>query len=241
MQCNESDNQPEACVFTSASGQSLPYLRLKPIDYDPSRRYPLVIYYHGAGQRGSDNRQHWTNGVEVFAAPENRKKHPCFFIAPQCPLGQQWVDASWALDRHTMPLEPSRPLRLSFELIDSMQAEFAVDAERVYVTGISMGGFGTWDAIARDPGRFAAAVPVCGGGDEATSDVIKSIPIWAFHGADDLVVKTDRSRNMIAALRATGGQPRYTEYPNVAHNSWVNAYREPALLDWLFSQSKATR
>jgi predicted peptidase len=127
-------------------------------------------------------------------------------------------------------------MAMVIELIAKIEKEFPIDRSRIYVTGLSMGGYGTWDLIARFPHRFAAAVPVCGGGDPETASQIKHIPLWAFHGALDNVVPPGQSRVMVRALQDAGGTPGYTEYPDVKHDSWVYAFREPHLLPWLFNQ-----
>jgi predicted peptidase len=123
-------------------------------------------------------------------------------------------------------------------LVESMLKDLSIDPKRIYITGLSMGGYGTWDLIGRRPDLFAAAVPVCGGGDEGIAHTIKDIPVWAFHGAKDTAVKVSRTRNMIAALEKVGAKPRYTEYPDVAHDSWSLAYEDPELFRWLFAQAK---
>lgn len=130
-------------------------------------------------------------------------------------------------------------MKLVLELIASLQKEYRIDPKRLYITGLSMGGYGTWDVLARYPDLFAAAVPICGGGDESTAARIAKIPIWAFHGALDTAVKVERSRNLIAALEKAGGKPLYTEYPDEAHASGVPAYRAPVMMEWLFAQKKA--
>ena len=157
---------------------------------------------------------------------------------PQCPLDTRWVDTDWTLDAHEIPKEPSQTLQLAHDLLLQTLDKFQIDSSRIYVTGLSMGGFAVWDIIARYPDLFAAAIPICGGGDVNTVETIKNIPIWAFHGKQDRVVKPQRSRNMIMSLRQSGAKPKYTEYPNVAHGSWKPAYEEPNLLEWLFAQKK---
>jgi predicted peptidase len=228
----------EKTTYKDAAGKVLRYRLLKPDSYDPKKSYPLVVFLHGAGERGDDNAKQLIHGVAEFAKPENRKLYPCFLVAPQCPAGQKWSDVDWGADSHKMPQEPSEPARLVLELIASMQKDYTVDKKRIYITGLSMGGFGTWDLIARKPDLFAAAVPVCGGGDEATATTIAKLPIWAFHGAKDRVVKPSRSVNMIDAIKNAGGHPKYTEYPNIGHDSWVRAYQDPEMMKWLFSQKK---
>ncbi|MFI5379980.1 MAG: prolyl oligopeptidase family serine peptidase, partial [Tepidisphaerales bacterium] len=192
------------------------------------------------GGRGADNigqiRDASPNTAAKFALPKYQEKFPCFVVAPQCPADRKWVDVDWSAASHTMPARPTDELRMAVEVLEQLRKEFPVDGRRIYVTGISMGGYGTWDVIARHPNYFAAAAPICGGGDEATAGRIASIPIWCFHGGKDGAVKPQRSRNMIEALKKAGGQPRYTEYPNEGHGSWVPAYNEADFLPWLFAQ-----
>ncbi|MCA9047007.1 MAG: prolyl oligopeptidase family serine peptidase, partial [Planctomycetaceae bacterium] len=125
------------------------------------------------------------------------------------------------------------------ELLDQLIKTHAIDEDRIYVMGLSMGGYGTWDLLARHPEKFAAGVPICGGGDEKQAAKIKEMPIWVFHGDADTAVKVERSRNMVAAIKEAGGKPKYTEYPGVGHNSWTPAINEPEILPWLFSQKRA--
>ncbi len=227
-----------ADVYKSSDGLTLPYRLLKPKDYDPSKHYPLVAFFHGAGERGNDNQLQLKWGVGIFGDPANREKFPCFVVAPQCPAGKQWVNVPWGDDSEVQPAEPSESLRLAMELIDSIQKKYSIDDKRLYIIGMSMGGYATWDAITRWPEKFAAAVPICGGGDDKQAYKVAKLPLWAFHGAVDPIVKTHRSREMIAAMKKAGGNPKYTEYPNIGHDSWVKAYADPELLPWLFAQSR---
>jgi predicted peptidase len=176
--------------------------------------------------------------VAEFARPENRKSYPCFLIAPQCPKDCKWVDVNWGAATHKTPPKPSDPLRLVLELISVLPKEYSIDEQRIYVTGLSMGGYGTWDLLARRPDLFAAAVPICGGGDETQAAKMARVPVWVFHGARDTVVKPARSRNMVEALKKAGGEPRYTEYPEQGHDSWVPAYKDPEMFRWLFAQKR---
>lgn len=230
----------EAREFKTANAM-LRYRLMQPRNIDEGEKYPLVIFYHGAGERGNDNTKQLVHGMADFASEANRRQYPCFVVAPQCPDGQQWVDTPWTLDAHTMPRHPAPAMQLSLDLLDKLQTEFSIDPARIYVTGLSMGGFGVWDAIQRRPNLFAAAAPVCGGGDVALAKSIAAIPLWAFHGDKDTVVKPRRSRDMIAALKAAGGSPRLTEYPGVGHNSWAATYRDPELHAWLFAQKKQAK
>jgi predicted peptidase len=225
-------------VYRSEGGGELPYRLLTPRDYDASKQYPLVLFLHGAGERGHDNQRQLIHGMRDFLRDEIRGKYPSFVVAPQCPKDEQWVSVPWTADAHTMPREPSTPMRQALELVEKLVKQYSIDEDRVYVTGLSMGGFGAWDAVQRRPDLFAAAAPVCGGGDAAMAEAIAKVPIWAFHGDNDKVVKVKRSRDMIAALKKAGATPRYTEYPGVGHNSWTATYRNPELYAWLFAQRR---
>ena len=215
------------------------YRVLAPADVRPGRRYPVVLFLHGAGERGADNLRQLKYLPAWMAEPAMRDKYPCYLIAPQCREGRQWVDVNWS-DRESSP-QPQRPgadLAAAIAALDAVLEQDACDPERIYLTGLSMGGYGTWDLAARMPDRFAAAVPVCGGGDEKTAPRLVGLPLWAFHGDADKAVPVERSRTMIAALKAAGGSPRYSELPGVGHDSWTPAYRDPAVLEWLFSQRR---
>lgn len=227
--------------FVDAQQAKLPYRLLKPKAVDNGNKYPLVIFLHGAGERGTDNTRQLVHGMADFASDEVMQKYPAFVVAPQCPEGKQWVEVPWSADEHAMPEKPSVPLQQTFELIDQLTKELPVDESRIYITGLSMGGFGTWDAIQRRPRFFAAAAPVCGGGDPAFADNIQHVPVWAFHGDADGAVKVRRSRDMIAALKAAGGSPKYTEYPGVGHDSWTATYRNSEFYAWLFEQKRSPK
>jgi predicted peptidase len=233
----------EKRTFTGASGKVLLYRLLKPEGYDPAGKtsYPLVIFLHGAGERGNDNELQLAEGVMEFAKPEARKKHPAFVIAPQCPEKKSWGNIK-TIDGHLTLLktpEPTESTGLTLELTDALAKEFRIDPKRIYLTGLSMGGFGTWDLLARYPDRFAAAVPICGGGIPDTAASFAKVPIWVFHGAVDPDVGVQLSRQMVDALHKAGGKPGYTEYPGVGHECWEQTYRNPDVLDWLFAQKKS--
>jgi predicted peptidase len=221
----------------------MPYRLLAPRDLSSGARYPLVVFFHGSGERGADNEKQLINGVERFARPESRSQYPCFVLAPQCPthLDNQpimWTGSREEMHRLKLASEPAAPLQTALELIFVIQGKYPIDLDRIYVAGISMGGFAAWEALIRHPRHFAAAIPVCGGGDVTYADSIKHVPVWAFHGAEDPVVPVICSRSMIENLEKAGGAPRYTEYPGVGHNSWDRAYAEPELLSWLFSHKR---
>jgi len=233
----------EARVYANKAGQTLNYRLMIPEGYSESgaQQYPLVLFLHGAGERGDDNVKQLIHGTKDFASEENRRKYPCFVVVPQCPNGKRWVEVDWSADTHKQPQDESISLVLTREVLASLQKQFRIDSQRLYVTGLSMGGYGTWDMVTRTPDVFAAAVPVCGGGDETVAARAVQVPIWAFHGDKDTAVKPERSRRMIAALEQAGGKPKYTEYPGVGHNSWSQTYANPEVLAWLFAQKRPAR
>ena len=228
----------EARTFTAPDGGTLPYRLLRPQNYDPAQKYPLVVLLHGAGERGTDNAAQTKYGAPLFAKPEVRQKYPAFVLVPQCPPDQTWSAVKNWKEPEPYQAEPKAPLKLALGAIDAVEKEFSIDPNRLYVTGLSMGGYGTWDLLSRIPERIAAAVPICGGGDTKRVPVAKGIAIWAIHGMEDTVVPVERSRELVAALQAAGGAPLYSEYPYVKHDSWNNAYGEPELLPWLFAQRR---
>src|SRR5664279_1427060 len=225
--------------YTNSKGDTLNYRLLFP-DADTLRKYPLVIFLHGSGERGSDNDAQLKWGVENFATDQNMMLHPAIVIAPQCPDKMSWSNFSRTKISSEMRLipDPSKPMQLVIELIHQLEKTMPVDTNRIYITGLSMGGFGTYDAIERYPGLFAAAVPVCGGGDITRASSIAHIPIWIFTGAEDAAVNPLFSLDMVEALTRAGAHPGFTQYPEVGHFSWLGAYSDPLMMEWLFRQHK---
>jgi predicted peptidase len=236
----QSDSLFEKHIFITQQKDTLLYRFMRP-PVDTLKKVPLVIFLHGAGERGNDNALQLVNGAKNFATDSIREKYPCFVLVPQCAKIFQWVETDWRLPSHVMPEKPSVYLSRTMLLVDSLIKNLNIDTSRIYITGLSMGGFGTWDAICRWPNKFAAAVPVCGGGDTAKAVIIKDIPIWAFHGEVDKGVMVSRSRNMINAIKRAGGNPKYTEYAGAGHNVWNQTYSDPAMIDWMFSQNKKNK
>ncbi|MCC6353871.1 MAG: dienelactone hydrolase family protein [Verrucomicrobiae bacterium] len=221
-------------TFKDAQGDSLPYRIHVPTQYDKSRKYPLILFLHGAGGRGDDNQAQLNNAqVLRFISDEVAAQQPCIFVAPQCPKGALWSPRR--PDLTASEGEPTKPEMLVLELLDALEKEFSVDPARRYVTGLSMGGFGSFDLCLRRPDYFAAAVPVCGGAVPANAKKMASVAFWIMHGADDKVIPPDLSRKMVEALQEAKAEVKYTEYPGVGHDSWVKAYQEPELVDWLFA------
>lgn len=230
--------------FVDKSGNVLPYRILYPKNYDKKKKYPLVLFLHGAGERGNDNEKQLMHGSKLFV--ERQDDYPAIVIFPQCPEGNFWASVvtnrgsssvSRDFDYQKYPIK--WPLQAVLDLVKQTQKTEAVDKNRLYIMGLSMGGMGTFEAIARQPKLFAAAMPICGGGDIASVNAYaKRLPLWVFHGDADDVVGVEESRRMVRALEAAKADVKYTEYPGVKHNSWDNAFAEPDYLAWLFAKSK---
>jgi predicted peptidase len=218
-----------------ANGDTLNYRQLFP-DADRLQKYPLIIFLHGSGERGNDNEAQLKWGVMNFATDQNMMLHPAIVIAPQCPEKSQWSNFS----RMNMVLEPtlSKPMELLIGLIHQSIKKLPIDSNRIYITGLSMGGYGTYDAIERYPNLFAAAVPVCGAGDTSRAKTIAQIPIWIYHGAEDPTVNPKYSLDMLEALTKAGAHPGFTQYPSNGHFSWLGAYSDALMMEWLFKQHK---
>lgn len=221
------------------NGDTLNYRLLFP-DANRQRKYPLVIFLHGSGERGSDNDAQLKWGVMNFATDQNMLAHPAIVIAPQCPEGQTWSNATPDKDRKKWLLnpEPSKSMHALIGLIHQLVAKMPIDTDRIYITGLSMGGYGTFDALERYPHLFAAAVPVCGAGDTTRAASIAHIPMWIYLGAEDPAVPPANSLNMLEALTNAGAHPGFTQYPEVGHFSWLGAYSDPLMMEWLFRQHK---
>ena len=228
----------EPALYTDAAGKTLPYQIHKPQGYDAGKKYPLVVFLHGSGERGSDNRQQLKHGSAVFVTKEAQAQFPCFVIFPQCPADSSWawLNLKGKEKKAEVAEQPTEPARLVMELIAKLEKENSIDPARIYLGGLSMGGYGTWDLLARYPKRFAAALPICGGGDPSKAATIKNVPIWAFHSSNDPTVPVGRSQEMIKALRDIGGNPKYSEYDHGGHFSWLIAFAEPDFLPWIFAQ-----
>ncbi len=233
----------EKCTWTSDNGTLL-YRKYSP-EVKDGEKYPLVIFLHGAGERGNNNISQ-VAGQDAFLNlifSEEGSKYPAFLIAPQCPNGKKWCEVDWGkADGHATPETASDSMGLLHELLQDMKKNLPIDPNRIYVTGISMGGYGTFDFLVRYPLEIAAAIPICGGADNeklATMPELRKVPVWIFHGGADGVVKTQRSRNAYKALQENKCDVQYTEFPGVGHGSWGPAYHTEGLADWLFSQSRA--
>jgi hypothetical protein len=220
----------EARIFIGSKGDTLRYRLLKPLDYDTSRQYPIVINLPYGGQPGTDTiRQiEGAGAAQLLSGETNRKKYPAFLFVPNCPPGSGWGG---------IPGYPSVD-SLVYEAIESLDSRYKIDPKRRYVTGISRGGYGAWNFICTRPDLFAAAIPICGGGNPSLASNARYVAVWAFHGEKDINVPVSGSRDMISAIRQAGGNPRYTEFPDEGHNIGYQAETTPGLWDWLFAQQK---
>jgi predicted peptidase len=217
----ESPATEEKLDAAPKANHQLNYLQYLPEDYaaEPERKWPLLVFLHGAGERGDD-----LDKVKIHGPPklaEAGKKFPFIVIAPQCPKDSWW------------PWEPVMPL------IEKLEKDLRVDSNRIYLTGLSMGGYGTWNLATRYPDKFAAVAPICGGGVPYLTKRIPDLPVWAFHGGKDTVVAPVESQRMIDALKKNGnGHAWLTIYPEAGHNSWTEAYSTEALWQWFLDQQR---
>ena len=219
---------------------------MTPLDFSPVKKYPLVVFLHGAGERGNDNESQLAWGADWFADSINRVRYPAIVIFPQCPAESYWatVNRTGAKDSlggfvFDTVSAARKPMDLVLHFIDTLLAHGGIDKQRVYLGGLSMGGFGTFEALWRRPDLFAAAFPICGGGSpEKARLYAHRLPAWVFHGDADPVVPVLHSRRMVQAMKKNGARVTYTEYPGVGHDSWKNAFGEKELMGWIFSQKK---
>jgi predicted peptidase len=229
----------EAQYFSDGS-DTLSYRILYPLDYDTSQKdYPLLVFLHGSGERGNDNEAQLTHGAQLFI--DSLAKYPAIVVFPQCPKEGYWAEVEWNDNGEDIQFpfyEKGRPsLEMVIALIDQLKANERIDEERLYLGGLSMGGFGTFDLLARLPNTFEAAIPICGGGNPLLAPLYASnTRLWIFHGEADSVVPVGLSRKMYQALKEAGADVKYTEYTDVDHNSWDNAFAEPGFFEWLFRE-----
>jgi len=208
-------------VHKDEDGKEAKYVLFVPHDYKGDKAYPLILFLHGSGETGTDGKKPAAVGLGP-AIKKQEKEFPFIAVFPQS------QKRTWHAD--------SDDAKRALAILSAVQKEYKVDPKRVYLTGLSMGGYGTWSLAAKYPEKWAAIVPVCGGGDPAQAEKIKGLPCWCFHGDEDKAVKVERSREMIEALKKAGAQPKYTEYPGVGHNSWDRAYGTKELYEWLLQQ-----
>lgn len=257
-------NDYASCRFTEKTSElTMTFYLWVPANYDPTQKYPLVLLLHGGGEKAvasktpAQNRkvllsdpyaQVWGPGFPFPDSVDVQQKWPSFIVVPQVEAPGDFVGVSASHGSYTLAQQPTDALRMTKEIVDMLQVDYrGIDAGRLYVTGLSSGGYGTWEMIERWPDYFAAAGPMCGAGDPSKADLIVNVPIWAFHASNDNIVPSSGSRDMIQAIRALGGNPRYTELQGTDHGIWRYAYAilgkptpTPGFFDWLYSQRRST-
>lgn len=207
--------------FIEVDGRERAYVVYVPRQYDPEKAWPLVVFLHGAGERGSDGLAQTEVGIGR-AIRKHPAWFPCLVLMPQCPERMWWDGAKKDVER----------------MLEKTLREYNIDRSRMYLTGLSMGGYAVWVYGAEKADRFAALMPICGGGREKDAPALARVPIWAFHGADDEVVAPDESRRMVEAVRKAGGDVRYTEFEDTGHNAWDKAYGDEKHIKWLLKQKR---
>jgi len=221
---------------------TLNYRILKPLNYQPNEQYPVHLFLHGAGERGNDNISQLTHGGKLFLKKENREKYNSWVIFPQCSENDRWPNLKsdlWNATFDNKITKPNKSLGLVIRLMDEFIEKKQVNRQRVYVSGLSMGGMGTFEILYRRPNMFAAASPICGNGStKLTNLYANKVSIWIFHGSDDQVVSPKHSLNLAKAIIESGGSPKVTLYENVGHSSWDYAFAEQNYLKWIHSKTK---
>lgn len=232
----------EKKVYVATDGDTLMYRVLIPEMLKKGEKYPLVLFLHGAGERGCDNEKQLTHGGQMWLNPVNREHYPAFVLAPQCPLEGYWayMERPVSFMPAEMPVEvPLSPVfKAVKELLDIYLNRSDVDKNRVYVIGLSMGGMGTFDMAVRYPDIFTAAVPICGTVNPSRLAAAKNVKFRIFHGDTDNVVTPEGSRQAYCTLKAAGADVEYIEFPGCNHGSWNPAFNYPGFMDWLFSKKK---
>lgn len=210
--------------YQNADGHVSHYVLWVPPSFDGKTPLPVILFLHGAGETLGGKKQPKDVGIGPYLPLPRNNPVQAIVVIPQS------EKRTWKAD--------SEDGQRAMAILDTVMNEYNTDPTRVYLTGLSMGGYGTWSLAAAHPNRWAAIVPICGGGDPKDAEKIKHIPCWAWHGDQDKAVSVEKSREMIAALKAVGGNPKYTELAGVGHLSWDAAYATNDLYVWLFAQKK---
>ena len=211
-------------VLSTTKNIECQYLLYLPADYGKNiKKCPLMLFLHGSGERGDDLQLVTKHGPPKLIA--QGKFFDFIVVSPQYQMGLKWVD------------QPN----ILISLLDEIESKYRVDTERVYLTGLSIGGFGTWNLACHYPQRFAAIAPICGGGEQHLASRLKNVPVWAFHGAKDMAVPLKETKQMVSAVRQAGGEVKMTIYPDVGHDSWTQTYNNPQLYEWFLSQKKSDK
>lgn len=218
--CNDQPDRQKSAQLNTQVDVQMSYLLYLPKDYEQQESWPLLLFLHGSGERGDDLELVKKHGPPKLIAAG--KDFPFVVVSPQCPKDRRW-----------------EPIEL-VALLNDLSDKYKIDHDRIYVTGLSMGGFGTWQLASYAPDRLAAIAPICGGGEKYWAKQFAHLPVWAFHGAKDTGVPLERSQVMIDELKKNGGNPKLTVYPEAGHDSWTETYGNPELYTWLLEQKRST-
>ena len=235
------DEMMKPYAYTNEFGEVLMCQLWAPQYPTQGKKYPLILFLHGSGECGNDNKRQTRVGLPSLLKQLVLQPEPVIVLAPQCQAGNGWVKNLAMQPDYRAAKEPTASLDIALELCRHLVQSKQADPDRLYITGLSLGGFGTWDAIQRDPSFFAAAVPICGGGDTRFSRALKAFPIWVFHGRNDKNVHPDCSRRMVRAIESVGGNISYTEYEYGSHVIWDQAYSDKNLVPWLLKQTRVKK
>lgn len=224
---------------------SIHYRVLLPENFDANQKYPLLIFLHGSGERGSDNEKQLTHGGKLFLDSAIRRKFPAIVVFPQCPEDDRWTAAARVpgqTGKNAFAFKkggkPTAAMHALVRMTNDFLKKSYVDRKQVYVGGLSMGAMGTYELLRRRPKTFAAAFAICGGDNLANVKKYKHVPLWIFHGGKDDVVSPELSKEIADHLKMIGKEVKFTLYADDNHNSWDSAFAEPQLLPWLFSHRK---
>ena len=240
--CQKAEISPNFASF-NIKNQSLNYRILFPKNFDKNKSYPLILFLHGIGERGDDNKLQLKYVDKVFLNENNYNNYESVVIFPQAPLDDNWSSRLLTKNeiRQVFPENenPTKSLQLVIKLMDSLINEDFIDNKRVYLSGLSNGAMGSFELLKNRPNMFASAVLICGGGNPKWArEFAKTTPVWVAHGSDDDVVLPELSINMVNAIIKYGGSPKFSLYDNVKHDSWFNVFNDPEYLEWMFSFTK---
>lgn len=228
-------------VFVDSLNNSMPYRMLSPAEIESGKKYPMVLFLHGSGERGDDNEKQLVHGASIFSNPVNSDKYPAFVVFPQC-KEKYWTGK--IDERSFMPGSPVPPESKTegtlMELVDYLISNNPIDSDRIYIVGISMGGIATYDLVCRYPDKFTAAVPICGAVNPDRLPEAKDVKFMIFHGEEDEEVPSYCSREAYKALNSVGANVEYIEFAGIGHDCWSSAFNYPTLLSWIFAQNKTS-
>lgn len=227
-----------------SGGDTLLYRMLLPENFDPQKKYPVLFFLHGSGERGNDNEAQLFHGSKLFLQPQNRSSFPAIIIFPQCSKDDFWANLKRGDGKTSERFgfqkggKPGKAMELLIGLISEFRSQKYADKQQFYVGGLSMGGMGTFELLRHKPKVFAAAFSICGGDHVENVKKYRKVPLWVFHGGKDTVVPLEKSEIVVNELKRLKAEVKFTVYPEANHNSWDSAFAEPDFLSWIFSHRK---